>query len=72
MEDRLYTPREAAKFLGLSVWTLARWRMECAGPMFLKLGKKKNSPVRYERSSLILYASVYSIPCNEVAVGEHA
>lgn len=58
MEDRLYTPKEAAEFLGVSVWTLARWRTECAGPMFLKLGKKRNSPIRYDASSLRLYAAV--------------
>ncbi len=59
MEDRYYTPKEAADFLGVSVWTLARWRTECRGPVFLKLGNKSNSPIRYERTSLIHYASIY-------------
>lgn len=59
MDDRYYTPKEAAEFLGVSVWTLARWRTECRGPVFLKLGKSKTSPVRYERECLIHYASIY-------------
>ena len=65
MDDRYYTPKEAAEFLGVSVWTLARWRTEFSGPIFLKLGKKRNSPVRYTKSSLVLFAAVYGIPCSD-------
>ena len=42
------TPKEAAKFLGVSVNTLANWRVQRRGPPF----KKQNSRVLYEYSEL--------------------
>ncbi|WP_438727920.1 helix-turn-helix transcriptional regulator [Parasphingorhabdus sp. DH2-15] len=65
MEDRYYTPKEAAEFLRVSVATLARWRTQISGPIYVKLGKRKNSPVRYRGSSLLLYTEVYGIPADQ-------
>lgn len=48
----LHTPWEAAKILGVSRGTLARWRTQGQGPQFLKLGDEPNSPVRYKASDL--------------------
>lgn len=41
---KLFTPEEAAHLLGVPVQTMARWRVEGRGPVFVKLGFK----VRYE------------------------
>jgi len=46
--DRLLDQREAARFLGLSPATLARWRSIGGGPSFVKLGAR----VRYARRAL--------------------
>lgn len=47
-DDTLLTPQEAAEKLRVSVSTLARWR-QCGdlGPPYIRLGNKKNSPIRY-------------------------
>ena len=46
--DRLLTPREAAKFLGVSESWLAKARMRGDGPPFVKFGRS----VRYPTSGL--------------------
>ena len=43
----LYTRRQAAEFLGVTVKTLAEMAMHREGPPFAKLGDGKTSPVRY-------------------------
>ena len=50
------TEREAAKFLGISVRSIQRWRVEPppgGGPKFFKLGVKR---VKYRLSDLTLWA----------------
>jgi hypothetical protein len=49
---RLYSPREAAEFLGVSVDTLARWRVLGSGPAFVKFSPAKQAIVRYRREDL--------------------
>lgn len=44
----LHTPAEAAKFLNSSPRTLARWRVEGNGPLFVKVGRR----VHYRRAHL--------------------
>ena len=51
-EDRLLPPPEAARFLGNSVDTLARWRINGDGPPYIKLGTSRTSHIRYRRSEL--------------------
>lgn len=46
------TEREAAAIVGVHMVTLATWRKQGTGPAYMKLGEKKNSPVRYERDDL--------------------
>src|SRR5437764_15177614 len=50
--SRLYSPREAAEFLGVSVDTLARWRVLGSGPAFVKFSRAKQAVVRYRREDL--------------------
>jgi predicted DNA-binding transcriptional regulator AlpA len=47
----LNTPAETAAHLGLSIPTLARWRMEGVGPRYRKLG----GAVRYTRGDIEAY-----------------
>ena len=47
----IYTTREAASYLGLSVSTLNKWRCYGFGPKYLKLGRA----VRYRREELDHY-----------------
>ena len=52
--QELYTPREAAEYLRLSVETLAQWRWKGAGPTFIRRihpGGRKPI-IRYTRQGL--------------------
>lgn len=48
-DDALLNSAEAAKFIGLSVWWLAKARSNGTGPKFVKIGRA----IRYSRASLI-------------------
>jgi predicted DNA-binding transcriptional regulator AlpA len=48
---RLLTERDASQWLGLSVRTLQKWRLQGDGPKFLKLGHA----VRYDPADLQVY-----------------
>jgi hypothetical protein len=50
--QQLLTPKQAAEFLGLSVDTLARWRVLGVGPAFVKFSRAKQALVRYRREDL--------------------
>jgi len=45
------TEREAAEYLGLSVYTLQQWRFRGQKPDYLKLGKA----VRYREADLVAF-----------------
>lgn len=48
VSERLMTTKEAAKALGMSASTLAKWRLAGSGPRWAKLGRA----VRYLASDL--------------------
>jgi hypothetical protein len=48
---RLLTERDASQWLGLSVRTLQKWRLQGDGPRFLKL----DHAVRYDPADLQVY-----------------
>lgn len=50
--DDLLTSKEAAAILGIHPATLDGWRSRKTGPVWIKLGKKPRSPVRYKRSDI--------------------
>lgn len=41
------TPIELSEYLGIKVTTISNWRVAGYGPVYLKLGKERQSPVRY-------------------------
>jgi predicted site-specific integrase-resolvase len=47
--SRLFTERQAAQILGVSVKTLQTWRWAGRGPAFVKIGRL----VRYDENDLI-------------------
>lgn len=47
-ERKLMNPNQAGAYVGVAAQTLARWRIEGAGPVFLKLGSR----VRYDVADL--------------------
>jgi excisionase family DNA binding protein len=49
----LLTTAEAAEYLGISYWTLARLRREGGGPRWIKLTNKGS--IRYRRDDLNKY-----------------
>lgn len=51
--------REAADFLGVSVWTVRKWRALGKGPLYTKWGGKTGH-ARYLRDELIAFASAYA------------
>ena len=52
MTDELLTNEQTASLLGLKPNCLDIWRFRGQGPRFIKLGTKKQSPVRYRRSDV--------------------
>ncbi len=48
-DDALMNSAEAAKFIGLSVWWLAKARSNGTGPKFIKIGRA----VRYSKAGLL-------------------
>jgi len=56
----LLTPIEAAKFLGVSVETLAQWRSQFRGPRYIKLECRL---IRYRLSDLEVYLAAHAVEC---------
>ena len=50
--DNLCKEDEAARFLGVSIRTLQKWRQVGGGPKFVKLGGVNGRLVRYRRLAL--------------------
>jgi hypothetical protein len=50
-EAHLFTPSEVAEILGVSVGTLANWRVYGTGPKFLRV----NGGVRYAKTDLLRF-----------------
>lgn len=48
----MLTTRQAAQHLHVSAQTLHNWRQSKQGPPFYKLGKGKNSAIRYPEAPL--------------------
>ncbi len=40
-QNQIWTPRQAAQWLGLSESTLAKQRLSGAGPIYIKLGARR-------------------------------
>lgn len=55
-EAILLTLNEAAARIGISPWTLKKWRGHGIGPKFVRLGGKLG-PVRYRPIDLDIYVS---------------
>ena len=51
LAPRLFRERDVAHYLGVSVFTLQKWRQKGIGPAFRKLATPNNrtAPVRYEK-----------------------
>lgn len=60
-DARLLKPEAAAEFLAVSVQTLARWRCERIGPVYIRLNNGGKSSIRYARPALIEYAAVHAV-----------
>jgi predicted DNA-binding transcriptional regulator AlpA len=62
MTERLLTPKEVARELGVTERTLARWRAAGFGPVWCRVGPRL---VRYDRESVRSYgpgeAALHSI-----------
>ncbi len=55
----LMTVEQAAKYLGLAVSTLNKWRCLGEGPIFIKMGRA----VRYRQKDLETYIKGHSLSC---------
>lgn len=58
--DKLLTPKETSKFLGVREITLAIWRSEGKGPNYIKVG----GSVRYSLLELKCYLTKNTIKVN--------
>ncbi len=50
--NRLVTEKQAAEYLGISVYLLQRWRCQLRGPDFVRVGGPYGKAIRYKRSTL--------------------
>ena len=48
----LFDEHRAAQRLGVSTWTLRSWRCRGIGPIYVKLGRGSQAPVRYNPDDL--------------------
>ncbi len=48
-DDSVLNSAEAAKFIGLSIWWLAKARSNGTGPKYIRIGRA----VRYSKASLV-------------------
>ncbi|MEZ5857116.1 MAG: helix-turn-helix domain-containing protein [Hyphomicrobiaceae bacterium] len=55
MTNTLLDTRQAAEMLGLSPKCLERWRVEGAGPAYIKAGPGKRARVRYRQADLDIW-----------------
>jgi len=53
--DNLLKESQVAERVGVSMPTLRSWRCRGVGPIYLKLGNGKRSPVRYHHGDLEQY-----------------
>ena len=53
--DDLLSNEQTAAILGVRPNTLEFWRCKGKGPVFIKLGTRPSSPVRYQRSRVIAW-----------------
>ncbi len=49
------SPKEASKLLGVSIHLLQKWRSHAQGIQYIKLGDRKNSVIRYQKSDILEY-----------------
>ena len=55
--EALLKEKQVAERLGVSTPTLRSWRCRGVGPVFVKLGSGKRSPVRYHHRDLEQYVA---------------
>lgn len=56
----LLTNEEAAAFLGIKPNTLEIWRTKGKGPEFIKMGSKKQAPIRYLKPKIFAWLEAQS------------
>jgi len=54
-------PAEAAAMLGVSVPTLADWRLKGTGPTYVRLGDSTRHPIRYPVDDLTAYLDARTV-----------
>jgi|YNPMSStandDraft_1061717.scaffolds.fasta_scaffold100116_1 predicted DNA-binding transcriptional regulator AlpA len=60
-EPRLLTERQVATLTGIGLSTLRHWRTRRTGPPFLKLGRKRQSAVRYALRDVVAWAEGFRV-----------
>lgn len=61
----ILTTREAARYLGLAISTLNKWRCHGGGPVFVKLGRA----VRYRQEDLNAFVEERSLTSTSQPLG---
>jgi excisionase family DNA binding protein len=55
MDNKYFSPKEAAKYLGISIDLLQKWRSQGVGIPYIKLGESSSSLIRYDVEELTKY-----------------
>ena len=64
-EQKLLTEKEVAALTGLQLSTLRHWRTQRVGPPYLKLGRRRQSAVRYSLADVVQWAERWRVQTRE-------
>jgi predicted DNA-binding transcriptional regulator AlpA len=58
---RLLTEKQAAHYLGVSVYLLQRWRSQNRGPQYVRVGGSNGRAIRYRQSALDAWIEINTV-----------
>jgi predicted DNA-binding transcriptional regulator AlpA len=64
-EPKLLTEKEVSALTGIQLSTLRHWRCKRIGPPFLKLGRRRQSAVRYALGDVMQWAERWRVETRE-------
>jgi len=60
-EPKLLTEKEVSALTGIQLSTLRHWRCKRIGPPFLKLGRRRQSAVRYSLADVVRWTENFRV-----------
>ena len=60
-EPKLLTEKEVSALTGIQLSTLRHWRCKRIGPPYLKLGRRRQSAIRYALGDVVQWAQAFRV-----------